>query len=323
MRSKKLWLYTAAFAAILGWPWVTGTPYMLTLASGAAIWGLFALSYDLIIGWTGEVSFGHALYFGLGVYTTGLLIIYTHVPTVLAMAGGVLATAMAAWALNSLSLRVTGPYFAMVTFALAEFFHLAAQSATSVTGGSNGLVGMPLASWLTQPGVLYDISAALALLAASCLVWVKSTRTGHLVHAVRDNPLRAEMLGIRTHRAKVLTLTVSGALAGLAGSLYLLYEGMAFTGTLNSNTSFTVLLMVIIGGVDSVWGPLIAGGAVYIAQTWLNATTTHWELILGVIYIGVVRFFPQGLSGLRWIRPEVRPQDAADTMSAHQGGKAE
>lgn len=286
-----------ALLVILGWPWVTGTPYMLNLAIGAAIWGLFAVSYDLVIGWTGEISFGHALYFGMGVYGAGLLALNTGLSTWLVIPATVIGTGLIAWGLSFLSLRATGPYFAMVTFALAEFVHLIVQSLTGVTGGSNGLVGMPLSPTLTAPGVLYDGAAFVAILFGGVVAWTKRRKLGLLVHAVRDNPVRAEMLGIHPRRVKAITLGVAGAMAGLAGVLYLLFQGMAFTETLNSNTSFTVLLMVIIGGVDSGWGPLIAGAVLYMVETWLNAATSHWALILGVIYIVVVRFFPKGLMG--------------------------
>lgn len=300
LRNRRL-LWVAIVVILLVWPWVTGTPYMLNLAIGAAIWGLFAVSFDVVLGWTGEISFGHALFFGMGVYGAGLIALHTHWPSVLVMVATVVLVAILSLGLNYLSLRVTGPYFAMVTFAMAEFFYLIVQTATGVTGGSNGLVGMPLSPILTSPGVLYEISAVLAILAAGALWWMKRRPTGILVHAVRDNPLRAEMSGWPVNRVKLLTLSAASAMAALAGTLYLLYQGMAFTQTLDSNTSFTVLLMVIIGGSDTGWGPLMAGAALYIVETMLNATTTHWALVLGVIYVIVVRFFPQGLMGIHWL----------------------
>ncbi|MDA8204685.1 MAG: branched-chain amino acid ABC transporter permease [Thermaerobacter sp.] len=319
MRLRR-WIGVTGVVAGLIWPWVTGTPYMLNLATGAAIWGLFAVSYDLVIGWTGEISFGHALFFGMGVYGLGLLAVHTHWSTWILLPMATLGTGLFAMGLSFLSLRATGPYFAMVTFALAEFFHLIVQSATGFTGGTNGLAGMRFSPALTSPGVLYDVSALLALAAAFGVVRLRHHRLGLLAHAARDNPLRADLLGISSRRVKWVTLATAGALAGLAGTLYVLFQGMAFTETLNSDTSFTVLLMVIIGGVDSGWGPLAAGAGLYIVETWLNATTSHWALVLGVIYIVVVRFFPKGLAGFQ--RTAKLATSEQENRQWQQGGEA-
>lgn len=291
------WLSGTGLAVLLGWPFVTGTPYLLNLATGAAIWGIFAVSYDLIIGWTGEISFGHALYFGLGVYGMALSALYSHWPTVLLAVLVVVGSVLVALGLNWLTLRVTGPYFAMVTFALAEFAHLLVQQ-WSWTGGTNGLVGVPFAAWVRAPGILYVISAACALGAVLGIMAMRSRRWGLWIRAVRDNPMRAEMLGVSHRRVKVLTLTAAGGLAAVAGVLYVWYQGMAFTGVWDSNTSFTVLLMVIIGGLDTGWGPLVAGAGLYALETWLNSVTSHWEILLGLLYLAVVRILPKGLSGL-------------------------
>ena len=284
-------------ALVLIWPWVMGTAYMLNLAIGAAIWGVFAVSYDLVIGWTGEISFGHSLFFGMGAYGVGILAMHTHWPTLVIIIVTIIGSGVTGFILNYLSLRVNGAYFAMVTFALAEFVYLIVQTKTSFTGGTNGLVGMSLAPMLTSPGVLYEISAVTAILAAWGVWFARRRRVGLAVHAVRDNALRAQMFGLSVRYIKAATLAAAAALAALAGALYLLYQGMAFPQTLDSNTSFTVLLMVIIGGVDSGWGPLLAGAVLFVVEAMLNATTTHWALVLGVIYVIVVRFFPKGLAG--------------------------
>jgi branched-chain amino acid transport system permease protein len=301
MRRRRGWRLVAVVlvvGAIMAWPRVGGTPLALNLATGAAIWGLFALSYDLVLGWTGEVSFGHALYFGLGTYGAALLAIHTGWPTLVDIAVTVVAAGAIAVGLNLLALRVTGPYFAMITFALAAFTSLLVQSATSVTGGTNGLVGVPLDPTLTAPPVLYDVVVGVLLAATGGVLAVRGSRWGRVARAVRDNPVRAELLGFSVRTVKVACLVAAALLAALAGALYLLFQGMAFTDVFSTNQSFTVLLMVIIGGVDSAWGPVAAGAGLYLLENWLNGATAHWALALGIIYIVIVRFFPRGLSGV-------------------------
>jgi len=297
MRYKRA-MTMVAVLALLGWPWVTGTPYMLNLAIGAAIWALFAASYNLIIGWTGEISFGHALYFGLGVYGMALLALHGHWPVVLEALVVVVGSAVVALGLSWLTLRVTGPYFAMVTFALAEFAHLVVQN-MSWTGGTNGLVGLPFPGWITAPGILYEICTVTVLLTVAVILIMRPRRWGLWIRAARDNPIRVEMLGMSHRRIKMLTLTAAGGLAALAGVFYVWYQGMAFTSVWDSNTSFLVLLMVVIGGVDTAWGPVMAGAGLYLVESWISGLTSHWEMILGILYLVVVRVLPQGLSGLR------------------------
>lgn len=291
-----------ASVALLVWPLWLGTPYALDLFTGAIIWGIFALSYDLVVGWTGEISFGHALWFGAGVYGAALLLLHTNLPTALVLVAVPLLAAPVALVVHALCLRLTGAYFAMITFAIAEFVHLLVENATSITGGTNGLVGVPLAAWAQNGVVLYELAAAMLVGLTLLVLLVRRRPSGLLAHAARDNPTRLILLGISPTFVKAFVLTVASVLAAFAGVLYLIDQGMAFTPTLDSGTSFTVLLMAIIGGVDSAWGPALAGMLLTLVETWLNSATTHWMLILGLIYVIVVRFFPQGLGGLRRTR---------------------
>jgi len=291
-------------AALLGlafvfWPWLGGSPYVVNLVTGGVIWAIFAVSYDLVLGWTGEISFGHALWFGAGVYGVALLVQATHWDTLLALLVVAVATVPVAFVVHLVSLRLRGAYFAMITFAVAEFAYLIVQNATSITGGTNGLTGILLSPYLLQPNILYAIPAALLVMFVLGLRAVGRSRTGRIVHAVRDNPTRAALFGHNEVLVKGVTLAAASALAAVAGGLYLAYQGMAFPDAMNSNTSFTVLLMAVIGGADSIWGPAVAGIGLYLLENSLTATTAHWSLWLGVVYVLVVRFLPLGLGGLR------------------------
>jgi branched-chain amino acid transport system permease protein len=321
-RKRWGWLAVGAVgtAAILLWPWFVGTPYDVNLLTGAAVWALFALSYDLILGWTGEVSFGHALYFGLGTYGAALLAMHTGWSSLVVAGATVVGVAVIAALLNLLTLRVSGPYFAMTTFALAEFVHLAVQAATNLTGGTNGLVGVPLDPVLTQPTVLYDVVAGVTLGLVGVVLVVKRSRWGRVAHAVRDNTVRAQLLGLPVGAIKLASLVAAAVLGALAGVFYLWFQGMAFTDVFSSNTSFSVLLMTILGGVDSAFGPAVAAAGLYVLETWLNSATVHWALVLGAIYIVVVRFFPGGLGAL--VRVLTRRRGEVAAAVPPEGGEA-
>ncbi len=329
---RSRWLRPAALAALacafLGWPWVTGTPFILNLLTGGVIWGLFALSYDLVLGWTGEISFGHALWFGSGVYATALFLQATHVDTFLGIAIAAILLTPLSLVAHLLSLRLRGAYFAMITFALAEFAHLLVENATSVTGGTNGLTSVPLSADALAPGTLYVLSALCLLAGLAAVLLVRRSRAGSVVRAVRDNPTRAALFGYSEVWVKALTLVAASFLAAVAGGLFLAYQGMAFTGALDSGTSFTVLLMAVIGGADSAWGAAIAGILLYVLENSLSAATSHGGIFLGGVYIAVVRFLPGGFGALaRRLRPGRRGrgkrQDAilaAGQAAAEQGG---
>ncbi len=311
------------------WPWLGGSPYLVNLATGGVIWGIFAVSYDLVLGWTGEISFGHALWFGVGIYGVALLVQGTHWDTMLALMVVALATIPLAFVVHLVSLRLRGAYFAMITFAVAEFGYLLVQNATSLTGGTNGLTGILLSPYLLSPNILYALPAALLVIVVLSLRAVSRRRAGRIVHAVRDNPTRAALFGHSEVLVKALTLSASSALAALAGGLYLAYQGMAFPDAMGSQTSFTVLLMVVIGGADSIWGPAVAGIGLYLLENSLTATTAHWSLWLGVVYVLVVRFLPLGLGGLHarglwpWRqRVAILQRGPAPAADQNKGGQA-
>ncbi len=301
MPRRALWLLLAVLASLLFvlWPWLGGSLYLVNTLTGAVIWGIFAVSYDLVLGWTGEISFGHALWFGVGIYGVGLLAQATHWDTMLVLLVVAVATVPVSFVIHLVSLRLRGAYFAMITFAIAEFAYLLVQNATSLTGGTNGLTGVMLSAYLLSPNVLYALPAAALVIVVFSLRTVSRRRLGRIVHAVRDNPTRAALFGHSEVLVKGLTLASASALAAIAGGLYLAYQGMAFPDAMGTNTSFTVLLMVVIGGADSIWGPAIAGIGLYLLENSLTSTTAHWSLWLGVVYVLVVRFLPLGLGGLR------------------------
>ena len=290
----------------------------LSLPTEVCIFALFALTYDLIFGFTGLISFGHALFIGLGAYTLANTITSHGVafwPALLiVLAAGMVVSAVT----GVIALRTRGVYFAMVTLALAQAaFTLAQSDVGSLTGGENGMPVNGAPNWLVGPGSgTHFYYVALAVLVAGFLLlrlFVQSP-AGRVWQAVRENEQRARMIGYRPYAFKLLAYVISGTIATLGGALYALYVGAVSTNLLSADTTIQLLLMVIIGGTGSLWGAIVGAAIVRYLDHYLNVLSTSsfvgnlpsWLhqtlgqplLIFGVIYLLLIYFFPQGIAGL-------------------------
>lgn len=307
---------------LLALPAVFGAS-QLSLPTEVFIFAIFALTYDLIFGFTGLISFGQALFVGTGAYALTVAVTDHHAPLWLAFIVVLLSGIVLSALTGILALRTRGVYFAMVTLAFAQAaFTLAQSDVGGLTGGENGLqvVGAPL--WLTGPGnEAHFYYVALAVLAATFLLLrlVVLSPVGRVWQAIRENEQRALMLGYRPYAFKLLSYVISGAICSLGGGLYALYVGAVSTDRFSADTTIGLLLMVIIGGAGSLWGAMIGAGIIrylnyYLSifstssfvghlPAWLQQTIGQPLLIFGVIYLLLVYFFPQGIAGLtqqRW-----------------------
>jgi len=270
--------------------------YAQLLVTEIVILALFAASLHFILSIGGLVSFGHAAWFGAGAYTSALLATRLGVP----MAGGLLAAPLAAGALALLvgwfCTRLTGVYLAMLTLAFAQIlWSVAFQS--SWTGGDNGILGVWPSVWVGSAVRYYYLT--LLLCAASALVLRRAAFApfGYALRAARDSPLRAEATGIDTRRRQWLGFGLAGAFAGLAGALYAFHKGSVFPNVLSIPQSIDGLVMVLLGGLDAMSGPL-AGTAVYhLLQTEIMRSTQYWRAVLGGVILLLVLVFPQGIVG--------------------------
>ncbi len=275
------------------------------LGTKVLVYGLATMALNLLIGFTGLTSFGHAAYFGLGCYGAGLTLKYWVPSTPLAILVGTLAGGLAATVLGPLLMRKRGIYFAMITIALQQLFYFLAVRWNGVTGGEDGLTGFqrqPLhfgASTLAlTPTVFYYL--VLACFAAGALIMAALLRSplGHTWVAIRENRRRAEFLGTRTNLYVWAAFAVSGFLTALAGALNALLFNFASPQDLHYLLSGNFVIMIVLGGMHSFWGPFLGVIIFVVAQDYLSSITRNWMTFIGLLFVLLVLLFPKGLLGM-------------------------
>jgi branched-chain amino acid transport system permease protein len=285
----------------------------------AFVYGALALSYDLLFGYTGLLSFGHSLFFASGLYVTCILINHKVFAWWLAIVCAVVITAILATIVGASSLRTTGITFAMVTLAFGEAGHVIVnRNFFGLTDGENGLAlnadRVPQ-FWIGVLNTKYLYWTALLSLVIVYLIvwWVTQSSAGRVFAAIRDNDLRVQVLGLNTKIYKLLAFTIAGSLAGFLGSVMLLLAGSAAPRFASADLTISLLLMVILGGAVTRWGAVIGGvaysflstrmqdltqnGALHGLPKWLSGPLSEPSFTLGIIFILVVMFAPGGLSG--------------------------
>jgi branched-chain amino acid transport system permease protein len=271
------------------------------LALEILAWGLFAMAVDLLLGFGGLLSFGHAAYWGVAGYVAGIVARDAGMPYPVAALAGLLAAAALAVPLGYLSLRRTGIYFAMVTLAFAQMLYYVANELRPITGGENGLQGIPR----TFPGLSIGPSlsfyyAALPLVLVGYLAAYRIVHSpfGHVLVSIRDNEARAQALGYDTARYKLIAFVLSAGLAGLAGSVYTLGAHFASLELLHWSTSGQVVLMTVLGGLGTLWGGVL-GAAVFLELRDVLSTSDVLRdapgVVTGTVFIVIVLGLRRGL----------------------------
>ncbi len=303
------------FGALALLPLLPGVRYLLSLLIGVYIFAVFAMSFDLLMGFGGIISFGHALFFGIGTYMAALLVRYAHLNFWVAFIVAPSVAAVLALVVGAMTLRVKGVYFAMVTMAFAEFFRILAEKFSNVTGGSDGLAVDVAPVWAYGPRHRVQMYLlALVFLVACFLVLrrVVNSPFGRVLVAIRENEGRAAVLGYNVFAHKLVTLVLAGVFASLAGVVYAASENFVVPGVLGTETTINGMLMVIIGGAGTLSGPIVGSAVVRLAGIMLSTYTMRWRLILGLGYALVVLFMPGGLAGVwaKWGGLRARRQRA-------------
>jgi branched-chain amino acid transport system permease protein len=285
------------------------TSYQLGLATKILIFALFAMSLNLLLGYTGLPSLGHAAYFGVGAYAVALVSLKLIDNFWLNFGAGLAAAAAAAALFGLLALRTTGSYLLMITLALAQVLWGLAVGWRSFTGGDDGLPGVSRPS-AGLPFSLHDdlsfyyFTLAVTLAGAWFLWRVIRSPFGAALLGIRESERRMQVLGYDTWRYKYAAFVISGALAGVAGALFAYYTGFVSPAYLSVVFSASALIMVILGGAGTVLGPAIGAALIVILENAISAHTARWLTALGLIYVGVTLFAPAGLMGIiRWRRP--------------------
>ncbi len=286
-------LVALGLAALLPW---TGDEYRLVLATDVLVFALFASSLQLLMGTGGMASFGHAAYFGLGAYAAALAV-KRGVPMELALAASPAAAIAGALVIGWFCVRLSGVYLAMLTLAFAQIVWSIAFQWDAVTGGSNGVVGVWPSAWLAGKQAYYGFTLALVSGALLAIAWIAHAPLGYSLRACRDSPMRAAAIGIDVRRTQWTAFVLAGGFAGLAGGIYAFSKGSISPETLAIPRSVDALVMVLLGGLNALAGPLL-GAAVF---TWLSDTlargTEYWRFVLGAAILLTVIAFPTGIGG--------------------------
>jgi branched-chain amino acid transport system permease protein len=295
-------------------------PYLLALLSGEPlnkglplfaqglmvqvfILAVFALSYDILMGHTGILSFGHALFFGTGAYTLAILLKFGHWPLLAALLAVVAIALLESLLLGVLSLRVHGVYFAMVTmaFATVAFILVEATDFREWTGAEDGLHGIPVPDFLNPTlhrTEFYFLSLAFAVVVYLLVKRFVDSPSGRVWAAIRENESRATSIGYNTLVFKVQATMISGVLAALAGALNAIWNLSATPLTMDVSTTINALLMSIIGGSGTLLGPMLGAGVMqllgYLLNLWVGSS---WQLVFGLMYVLLVLFLPYGIVG--------------------------
>jgi branched-chain amino acid transport system permease protein len=271
--------------------------YAVKLMTQAIIFALVAFSLNFIVATGGILSFGHAAFFGLGAYVAAIAFQSYGVPAGLALLVAPVAAGLVALALGWFIVRRTGIYLAMLTLAVAQIIWSVAFQWVELTGGDNGIVGVWMPGWASQTGNYYYLTLAVCGIAIA-LVWrAMFAPFGYTLRAGRDSPLRCDAIGIDLHRHQALAFALAGAAAGMAGSSFMFLKGGVDPSLLSMDISADALIMSLLGGVQTVVGPLVGGALFTLLKAYIMPLTDQWRLVLGIVIIGLVLLFPRGIVG--------------------------
>ena len=276
--------------------------FWLFIAVEVLAFALYAVSFNVLLGYGGMLSFGHAAFFGVGGYAAALLVkkaglsagaAFALLPLV-AMA----ASAVFAMVIGFFSVRRSGIYFAMLTFAFQMLLYTVALKATGLTGGDDGLTGLKPPGMLAKPLAYYYVALALVAPALYVLHRLVSSPFGYTLRALRANARRVQYIGVDVRAHQLAAFVITGAFAGLAGGIFALSSGNVFPSSLNWTASATPIVMAVLGGVHSFLGPAL-GAAVYVVlEVLISGKTEYWPLAMGIIILVLVLLMPEGLTGL-------------------------
>lgn len=299
----------AVIAVLMVFPWAM--PYE-ALAINILIFGLYAVGFNLLFGYTGMLSFGHAAFLGTGSYLCGIAIVSFGWPWWAAIVAGVVASAAIGLLIGFLAIRTRGIYFSMVTLALGQIVYYAFYKAERWTGGENGLRGVrvetiDLLGWrldFVDPLTKYYVILAFVAAALWFISRVLASPFGAVIEAIRENEKRTAACGYDVARAKLLVFVLSAAVCGLAGALRALHLSIVPIDSLHYLQSGQAVMMCLLGGMGTFFGPFVGAAVFLYLEDVTTTVTTHWMAAVGMIFMVFVLFFPRGVWGsmLHWLR---------------------
>lgn len=306
-RALQIGAMLALWAALISAPyWMSFAGGYIALGTRVLVLGLAAMSVNFLLGYTGVLSFGHAAYFGLGAYGTGLALKFLTDSTPLSLICGTLLAGATGALLGALIVRRRGVYFAMVTIAFGQVFYYIAFRWSSLTGGDDGLRGFsrqPLHLGSMTIDILGDSNSfyffvlACFALAVAIMGFILNSPFGRTMVAIRENERRARFLGIPAGFTIWAAFALSCFFAGFAGGLYALVNNFADPHGLHYSQSGDFVMMAVMGGMRNFWGPLLGAAVFVVFQDYLSSVTVNWMSFVGLLFVLIVLFFPRGLLG--------------------------
>ncbi|MBN06157.1 MAG: branched-chain amino acid ABC transporter permease [Ponticaulis sp.] len=272
--------------------------YLIDLSTEILVYVLFALSLNVIIGFSGNVSFGHAAYFAIGGYANAILLTTYEWPLFLSFPAAVVLSAAAAAFVAYFCTRLTDIYFAMLTLAFSMLVWAIAFKWRSVTGGDDGFVGVNVPEFLNSRVPFFYFTLVIVTTSIATLWMICHSAFGQTLIAVRENLTRAGFIGVNTRMMRCAAFIVAGTFAGVAGAIFAMYNRGVYTESAFWTESAQVLIMTLLGGMYSVFGPAIGATTLYLLERFANEYTEYWPTVLGVILLVIVLVLPEGLVGL-------------------------
>jgi len=294
-----------------------GSDYLIDVVTEILIFALFALSLNVIIGYSGNVSFGHAAYFAIGGYVNAILLTTFGWPLLPAFVAGVVLSTLTAALVAYFCTRLTDIYFAMLTLAFSMLVWAIAFKWRSITNGDDGFVGVAVPAFIDDRTTFFYFTLVVVVVSIALLWLITHSAFGRTLVAVRENMGRASFVGVHTRRMRWQAFVVAGFFAAVAGALF----GMFHRGMYVENAFWTqsaqVLIMTLLGGIYSFFGPLIGAAALFMLQRLTNEYTEYWPTVLGVVLLVILLFLPDGLVGLgRRLTAKARGRDPDEGHAA-------
>lgn len=311
-RGRAFFQLLVLFIIVLLWP------HIIPLIGGydglaieMVIFAIFAMGFNLLLGYTGILSFGHAAFFGLAGYAMGLILIHLKIPILLGMLFGIVLSTVTAILIGLLIIRKTGIYFAMLTIAFGQMFFFIASRWKDFTGGEDGLTNIPrdvvgipglFSIPIVEPLQFYYFVAVIFFLAAIVKYKLIHSHFGQVLKTIRENETRARMVGYNVQRYKLASFIISAIYAAVAGTLYGLFLNYMFPQTLDWIRSGDVVIMALVGGMGTFFGPIIGAGVIVALRVLVSIYAkigglVFWQFFMGIIFLIFVLFFPKGIWG--------------------------
>ncbi len=312
VRSRSFLWSIALFVVLLLVPFFAGRFYVYILAV-IFVTALLAMSLNLLVGHGGLYQFHHAVFYGVGAYTTGLLLSKTSVPAWFAFAAGPIAAAAAGLIIGLICVRLSKLYFGMLQISLGSLIWIIALRWYDLTAGDDGIHGIPVPEMLTGTTAVYYFLLCVVALCLVVMYLIYKSPFGATLRAIRDNPQRCQSVGINVRRHQLMAIVVATFFAGAAGVLFVVLEGSIFPDMLFWVLSLEIFIMCLLGGWFTFFGPVVGAAIMVALRTFVGSYTEYWTLILGVVLILLIFFLPEGIMGIsfrRLTRMRSRRQEA-------------